>query len=46
MILSCYEAMSSMKINFEKSEIFTLGLSNEDQLLAANILGAGLGPYK
>lgn len=39
MILSCYEAMSRMKINFEKSEVITMGLSEEEQLLAANTLG-------
>ena len=32
LILSCYEAMSGMKINFEKSEIFSVGLSEDEQL--------------
>jgi hypothetical protein len=31
LILSCYEAMSGMKINFDKSEVFTMGLSEEEQ---------------
>ena len=38
-ILACYEAMSGMKINFDKSEVFTVGLSVEDQQQAALILG-------
>jgi len=39
LILSCYEAMSGMQINFEKSEVFTVGPTDEEQLLAANMLG-------
>lgn len=31
MILSCYEAMSGVKINFEKIEVFTVGLSGDEQ---------------
>ena len=45
MILSCYEAMSGIKINFEKSEVFTVGLSEEDKLLAANALGYKIGVF-
>lgn len=39
MILSCYEAMSGMKINYKKSEIFSVGLFNEEQNVAAELLG-------
>jgi mannosylglycoprotein endo-beta-mannosidase len=35
--------MSGMKINFEKSEIFTIGLSEEDQRLAVTCLGCKIG---
>jgi len=35
--------MSGMKINFEKSEIFTIGLSEEEQCLEANLLGCKIG---
>jgi hypothetical protein len=45
MILSYYEAMSRLKINFEKSEVFIMGLSAEDQLLAANTLGCKIGVF-
>jgi hypothetical protein len=45
LILSCYEAMSGMKINFEKSEIFTIGLTDEEQCLAANCLGCKIGAF-
>lgn len=37
LILTCFELMSGMKINFEK--IFTVGLSDEDQQIAAEALG-------
>ena len=43
MILSCYEDMSGMKINFEKSEIFSLGLSTIEQNVAAEMLGCKIG---
>lgn len=39
LILSCYEAMLGMKINFEKSELFTVGLGEENQQMAAARLG-------
>jgi hypothetical protein len=45
LILSCYEVMSGMKINFEKSEIFTIGLTDEEQCLAANCLGCKIGAF-
>ena len=45
MILTCYEAMSRMKINFEKSEIFTVGLTEEEQCLAVNSLGCKIGSF-
>jgi hypothetical protein len=41
--LFCYEAMSDMHINFEKSEIFTIGLTEEEQTLAVNCLGCKIG---
>ena len=44
MILSCYEAMFRLKINFEKSEVITVGLS-EEQLLAVNTLGCKIGAF-
>ena len=45
LVLSCYEAMSGMKISFEKSEIFTIGLPQEDQKLAAACLGYKIGVF-
>ena len=43
MILSCYEAMSGMKINYEKSEVFTVGLTDCEQQQAASVLGCKTG---
>jgi hypothetical protein len=45
LILSCYEAMSGMKINYEKSEIFTIGRTDEEQRVAANCLGYKIGVF-
>ena len=45
LILSCYEAMSGMKINFEKSEVFLVGLSVDEQQQAATILGCKIGTF-
>jgi len=45
LILSYYEAMSGMKINFEKSEIFSVGLSVDEQRKAATILGCKTGSF-
>lgn len=45
MILSCYEALSGMKINFEKSKMFSVGLSDEEQQLAAACLGCKIGTF-
>jgi hypothetical protein len=35
LILSCFEAMSGMQINYEKSEMFFIGLSEEEQMLGS-----------
>jgi hypothetical protein len=47
-LMPYYEAMSGMHINYEKSEIFTIGLTEEEQNLAANCLGCknGVLPMK
>jgi hypothetical protein len=37
--------MSGLKINFEKSEIFTVGLTEEEQCVAANSLGCKFGSF-
>jgi len=37
--------MSGMQINFEKSEVFIVGLTDEEQLLAANMLGYKVGTF-
>lgn len=37
-ILICFEAMSGMRINFAKSEVFTVGMSSEDGARIANLL--------
>lgn len=45
LILNCYEVMSGMKINYEKNEIFSVGLTQEDQCLAAESLGCKIGTF-
>jgi len=37
--------MSGMKINFEKSEVFLVGLSVDEQQQAATILGCKIGTF-
>jgi mannosylglycoprotein endo-beta-mannosidase len=37
--------MSGLKINFKKSEIFTIGLTEEEQCFAANSLGCKVGTF-
>ena len=45
LILTCYEAMSGMKINFEKGEVFTMGLSEEEQQETVRVLNCKLGSF-
>ena len=45
LILTCYEAMSRIKINFDKSEVFTLGLSVEEQQETTGVLNCKLGSF-
>ena len=45
LILSCYEAMSGMKINFDKSEVFTVGLTEAEQQTVAASLSCKLGAF-
>jgi len=45
LILSCYEAMSRMKINFDKSEVFTMGLNEEEQQETVRVLNCKLGYF-
>jgi hypothetical protein len=42
MILTCFEAMFGMKINFDKSEVFTVGLTDEEQQQTVEILNCKL----
>lgn len=42
LILTCYEAMSGMKINFDKSEVYTVGLEDSDQQRVVEILNCKL----
>lgn len=44
-LLLCFEAMSGLKINFDKSEIFVLGYSLEDQLCISNNLNCKLSVF-
>jgi hypothetical protein len=42
-ILYCYEAMSGLKISYQKSEIMGVGVSEENLLRAANMLNCSIG---
>lgn len=44
-ILSCYEAKSGMKINFEKSKIFAVGLTAEELQQVAALMGCKAGSF-
>lgn len=41
-LLTCFEAMSRLKINFDKSEAMVLGCDREDQLRAAHMMNCKL----
>lgn len=45
LILSCYEAMSGMKINYDKSEVFTVGLEEAEQQIVVAALNCKLGTF-
>ena len=44
-ILFCYEAMSGMKINYEKSEVFVVGIEETEHLHIAEFFGCKVGVW-
>ena len=42
-LLYCFEWMSGLKINYHKSELFTFGMDEADQQVAANMLNCNIG---
>ena len=44
-ILFCFEAMSRMKINFDKSEVFTVGVDSGEHQRIAEIFGCKMGSF-
>ena len=42
-ILICFEILSGLKINFLKSEVVVLGVSQQEQARVANILNCKVG---
>ena len=44
-ILYCFEEMASLKINFHKSEVFTLGMNEIDTLRVAQMLNCPVGCF-
>ena len=44
-ILYCFEAMSGMKINYDKSEIFSVGVELAEQSRIAAIFGCKIGKF-
>lgn len=42
-LLFCVEEMSGMKINYQKSEVYVLGVSKEEELKVANMLNCNVG---
>ena len=45
MILTCFEQVSGMRINYSKSEIIPIGLSPEETHSYADILGCKMGVF-
>jgi hypothetical protein len=45
LILNCYEAMSGMKINFDKNEVYTMGVTEEDQQEVTRVLNCKMGSF-
>lgn len=44
-LLFCYEELSGMKINYSKSEVFTVGLSKQESHNVADALTASWGSF-
>jgi hypothetical protein len=44
-LLFCYEELSGMKINYSKSEVFTVGLSEQESQSVANAFNCNLGEF-
>jgi hypothetical protein len=45
LLLSAFEQMSRLKINFHKSELFCFGQAKEDERQYAQLFGCQIGPY-
>jgi hypothetical protein len=45
LILSAFEQLSGLKINFHKSELFCFGEAQDDASLYADLFGCGLGQF-
>ena len=44
-ILACFEKLSGMKINYNKSDLLTLGISEEDKLALARCFCCNIGSF-
>ena len=42
-LLFCFEEMSGMKINYQKSEMYVLGVSKEEEMRVANMMNCKVG---
>lgn len=42
-LLFCFEEMSGMKINYQKSEVYVLGVDKEEEIRIANMLNCKVG---
>jgi hypothetical protein len=45
LLLFCFENMSGLKINFDKSEVVVIGVPPDEQKLIANLLNFKLGKF-
>ena len=45
LILSTFEQLSGLKINFHKSEIFCFGKARDHEVFYSQLFGCGLGKY-
>jgi hypothetical protein len=45
LLMYYYEAMSGLKINYEKSEVFVVGVEEEEQIRVANLFNRKVGSF-
>ena len=44
-LLFCYEELLGMKINYNKSEVFAIGIEQDELVRIAAVFGCKVGPF-